>query len=96
MIMLIVLNIDHQSLILLMMIFYLFFFLNNISGWHTARVPQDGLLFILTKNLIMVQNNNVHFILTKTYRSIFTLDEKEINIENYCYLITITDPTDDL
>ena len=31
----------------------------------------------------MVQNNNVHFILTKTYRSMFTVDEKEINIENY-------------
>ena len=56
------------------------FFLNNILGLHTARVPQDGLLFNLTRNLIMVQNNNVHFIFTKTYRSMFTLDEKEINI----------------
>ena len=56
------------------------FFLNNISGWHTARGPQDGPLFNLTRNFIMVQNNNVHFILTKTYRSMFTLDEKEINI----------------
>ena len=28
---------------------YRFFFLNNISGWHTAQVPQDGLLFNLTR-----------------------------------------------
>ena len=59
-----------------------FFFRNNILGLHTALVPQDGLLFNLTRNLIMVQNNNVHFILTKTYRSMFTMNEKEINIEN--------------
>ena len=41
------------------------FFLNHISGLHTARVPQDGLLFNLTKNLIVVQSNNVRFILTR-------------------------------
>ena len=47
----------------------------------------DDLLFNLTRNLIMVQNNNVHFILTKTYRSMFTLDEKEINIVNYWHYL---------
>ena len=46
--------------------YYMIFFLNNISGLHTARMPQDGLLFNLTRKLIMVQNNIVHFILTKT------------------------------
>ena len=47
----------------------------------------DDLLFNSTRNLIMVQNNNVHFILTKTYRSMFTLDEKEINIVNYWHYL---------
>ena len=37
------------------------------SQANYIHVPQDGLLLNLTRNLIMVQNNNVHFILTKTY-----------------------------
>ena len=57
---------------------FITFFLNNILGLHTALVPQDGLLFNLTRSLIMVQNNNVHFILTKTYRSMSTMNKKEI------------------
>ena len=29
--------------------------LNDISGWHTAQVPQDGLLFKLSRNLLWIK-----------------------------------------
>ena len=56
---------------------------------YSMSATRWSLLFILTRNLIMIKNNNVHFILSKTYRSIFTLDEEEINIENYWHYLKV-------